>query len=132
MIKKYVLRFGFEYHDGRKSWRSQWDRTGPNQCDSAWAQTKTNLRCACIEAKDVQTRQVTTIVQCDGHEFVNFEWLAVIGVPLGAKQVTAEGKNVGAVLVTRNDRITVLSDGTAQIQKRSEADKQLHLTGFGR
>jgi hypothetical protein len=132
MSKKYLLRFVFDYHDGRKPWRSQWDKTGPNQVDSAWAQTKTNLRSARIEAKDETTRQVTVVVECDGHEFVNFEWLAVLGVPLGVKQITAAGRNIGAVMVTREKRITVLGDGTAKIEERSEEDKKIHLTGFGR
>lgn len=132
MITKYSLRFAFDYHDGRKAWRSQWNKTGPNATDSAWAQTKTNLRRASIEGKNLLTREIITIVECDGHDFVNFEWLAVVAVPFGTKHMTVEGTNVGAVLVTRDNRTTVLGDGTAQIQKRSEEDKKFHLAGFGR
>lgn len=118
MIKRYMLRFCFEYSNG-ESWRSQWDKTGPNECDFAWANRKPNIVRAKIESKDIRTKELSTMVECDGGKFINFEWIAVVGVPLGAMKagpLTKEGTNVGAVLLTDDKRVSVMFDGSISIE----------------
>jgi hypothetical protein len=134
MTTFYLLRMRFDYHDGKAPWISQWGQTGPNPCDSAWAQSKTNLRRACIEGKNVTTREIVELVECDGHDFVNFEWLATASVPVGAlsKEPSVKSQTIGAVLVTRDTRSVVFPDGRIHVEIRSEDDKKIHLAGFGR
>jgi len=133
MIRRYDLRCSFEFI-GKPSWRSMWNRSGKAASDQAWCQNKTGLVYAVIEGKDIVTRETIRLVECSGDKFANFEWLAQATIPMGAIHgaITVPGINIGLVLVTSNERITVTQDGNISVEARSEEDKRFHYAGYGR
>ena len=130
--RKWQLRCRFDFADGRPSWFSQWDKSGPQKSDMAAYQNKTGLVRAAIEGKDVNTRELKVLAECDGHDFCNFEWLAMVVTGASNPFGTFQGMNVGLVLVTRNERCIVESNGTFRVESRTEAEKKIHLAGYGR
>ena len=125
------LRCRFDFADGRPPWFSQWNKSGPNNSDMACYQNKNGLVRASIEGKHIQTREFRVFAECDGHDFCNFEWLAAVAAPLGTVG-KLQGTNIGLVLVMRNVRCTVEMNGETRLDQRSEAEKKVHLAGYGR
>lgn len=107
-------------------------------CDMAAFQDKTNLRSASIEVKEALTTKRYILVECDGHDFVNFSWVA--GSPVGTalngslkQERTLRSQIVGLTLVTRDLKVTALIDGSyPQIVPRSDGEKSMNLAGFGK
>lgn len=129
MDKRYELRCVLHYAN-RPSWRSQWGMTGPNQCDFAWSQPREGLVAACIEAKDVNTKQIVSLVECDGPDFCDFRWVAVTKVPLGTpRPMETRGVNVGLTLVMRRHSTTVLMDGRINVQDRDPSEDRMFHYG---
>jgi hypothetical protein len=100
--------------------------------DFAWSQNKNNLLYGVIEGKDILTNKISRLVEKEGSDFCNFEWLAIASIPINSKETKVEGSNCGAILVSRNERVIVLCDGSIQIELRTEEDKSIHLAGYGR
>ncbi len=128
-----LLRCRFDFSDGR-TWFSMWNESGPNDCDKAAYQNKNGLIRASIEAKNRETRRTAVIAECDGHEFCNFEWMALAVAPsaLGGKSKQILSQNVGLALVTSEQRVCVFMNGEIKIEKRSDTDKLFHYAGYGR
>ncbi len=135
----FSLRWGFAYR-GRRNKYGMWDKSGTyikglKHIDQtvAWCQTKENLTVAYIEVKNLKTREVKKIVACDGHNFVNFEWSAITPLPMPGKvEIKVAGEIYGLVLVTRDERITVLRNGKVEVRKRTESEQTLQYSGFGK
>lgn len=132
-----MVRWRFDYHDGKPTKVGMWCRPAELQSDMAAFQDKTNLRRAAIEVKEALTAKVYPLVECDGPEFVNFEWAA--GSPLAVSLNKPIGEQklyhqiIGLTMVTRELRVTVHIDGSEpKVELRSEAEKSIHLAGFGR
>lgn len=128
MIKKYELRCCFEYVN-KKTWRSMWNRTEDTPIDSAYRQSKEGLLFAVIEGKDIVTRETIRLLECSGQDFCNFQWVAITSMPINGHKGIAKinGKNIGLIMVTRYENITVLNDGTIYIDKRNNyEDKLMH------
>jgi hypothetical protein len=108
-----------------------WNDSGPNEIDKAMYQNKTGLVRACIEAKHRETRQVTVVAECDGHDYCNFEWIALAVSPSifagGTQKIRSQ--NIGLALVTMNERVCIFMDGTMRIEKRTESEKLFKYKG---
>lgn len=109
-----------------------WNQSGPNASDKACFQNKEYLLRASIEAKDIVTRQVFVLAECSGQDFVNFEWLAQVRAfdLTGSKKLPST--NIGLVLVTRDKRVVFEFNGNHYIEDRTDKEKLIHYTGFGR
>jgi len=82
---------------------------------------------ASIEAQDVATNEIHTVVECDGYDFCNFQWLsAVFGFSGGYDKI------IGINMITRDELCQVFVDGTTRIEKRTETDKKFHFATYGR
>jgi hypothetical protein len=126
----YLLRCRFDFIN-RPTWASQWDKSGPNDTDMACYQNKNGLLRAAIEGKDFFSKKIKILAQCEGQDFCNFEWAATVAASAGATG-KIEATNVGLVLVTRYERLTIYKTGKAQIEMRSEEDQKMHLAGYGK
>lgn len=89
----------------------------------AWNINKTGLARASIEI--LREEGPKTVVECDGHEFVNFKWVAVKGF-------ATPFQIIGLTLVGRDNEITVYTDGRHEDKQRTDEDKTYHYAGFGR
>lgn len=126
------LRCRFDFAHNKPTWFSMWNDSGPNDCDKAAFQNKNGLIRASIEAKNVITREIITVVECNGIDFCNFQWLAIASTPAMAKFARVTSKNVGLALVTRDKKINVFVNGKITVENRSEAEKNFHYASYGR
>lgn len=128
----WMLRWRFEYLHGVIKY-GQWDRHGDFEQDQAWRQSKTDLLYACIEGKEVHTKELKILHRCLGRDFVNFNWIATASVPAMMKgSVTPTPRIVGLMLVDRNDNHQVFKHGGKKSVKHNIDYGQQHLEGFGR
>lgn len=136
--RKYRLRWRLDFA-GKGPKFGIWNDSGGKQDEkfgsAAWCTNKNGLVRASIEAECQQTWKVITVAECDGHDFVNFSWRKATPAPFLLKHeptMTIEGQLVGCNLETREHLIRVTVDGGKQILKKTEADKKIHLAGFGK
>ncbi len=126
----YLLRWRFDYFDTKPPKYGMWSRPAVLLSDMAAFISKENLRVASIEAKHVETREVISLAECEGCDFVNFQWIAQVRYNIGIG--TQNSQLIGLKLVTRDTSIEVYPSGDIKILNRSEHDKQFHFEGFGR
>lgn len=132
---KFLLRWRFDFANNKPSKYGQWSRPATIKNDLAAMVNKEALVRACIEGKDRKTKEITPIVECDGHDFVNFEWVNArhhLVANLGCSMLAPFHRLLGLALVTREMKALVLLDGTVLPRPRTEAEKKLHLEGFGK
>lgn len=130
--KKYDLRWRFDFA-GRASKWGKWSSPGQSPELKAWSNNKEGLVRACIEGQDVETQSVSVLAECDGHDFVNFQWEAVAMMPANRiGQVKPIHALVGLKLVTRDEEICVASSGGVSRRIRPECEKKIHFATFGR
>lgn len=126
----YRLRWRFDFVTGVVKY-GQWDRDTPNEEEKACRVMKQGLIRASIEGKNRGNYQMVTMVECDGHDFVNFAWKAEFRGTFGAlsKGMT---RVTGLEMWTREERISVFFDGRVHREPRTEADRRYHYSIFGR
>jgi len=130
--KKYDLRWRFDYLN-RPTKKGKWSSPGNSPELQAWRQNKENIVRACIEGQDVETQQVVILAECDGHDFINFQWEAVaifrdaslkFGKPMHALS--------GLKLITREKEVSVNSAGQVVSRSRTNIEKKINFATFGR
>lgn len=111
-----------------------WSRPGDSSGGHAWSVDKAGLLRACIEVEDKRTWKVYAAAECDGHDFVNFEWVVGTRAPLDpVRPVALEPQVVGMKIHTRENVATVLMDGSkVVVRPRTDDEKAMKLAGFGR
>lgn len=125
----YLLRWRFDYLD-RPSKMGQWSRPATLETDMAFFQNKEGvIRCS-VEGKDVVSREVKTLAECEGWDYVNFQWMALLRNN-GNGQAFLD--HVGLKLITREFWIEVYAkNGLVRKLQRDEEDKNFHYATFGR
>lgn len=121
----YLLRWRFDYVDRPSRW-GQWARAATLETDMAYYQNREGLVRACIEAKDQVTREVKTIVECDGHDYVNFSWMAEY------RGGTGETHHLGLMMTTREKHVKAFAIGKVVVEDRTDEDKKYNYATFGR
>lgn len=124
----YVLRWRFDFH-GKAPVFGMWG----SPRNTAWDQNREGLARASIEAKSAKTSITSTVVECDGHDFRNFQWIVVSRVnPNFRGSVTPPAEHVGIKLLTTHEEVAVLLTGQCARRRLTEAEKNLHFATFGR
>lgn len=126
----YRLRWRFEYADGKPPRVGHWSRSSKDPDEMAAFVSKENLAFALIEGEDMTTWEVKTLASCYGPDFCNFEWIAGAAYGLGSGYTFHE--LIGLKIRGRDKTTSVYYDGSVFEADRSEADKQLHLAGYGK
>lgn len=121
--KAWLLRWRFEFHD-RPSRSGLWSNPGPvgNQ---AWHQNKEGLAYACIEGKNLKTKQTKILVRCKGEDFRNFQWIA-------ANRSGVYTELVGMRMQTREKSVEIFSDGRCKVEDLPEGEKKTHFVTYGK
>lgn len=132
----YLVRWRFEWND-RPAKYGMWSNPGDPKdlTTKAWCNNHEGLKLAGIEIKNMQTREIKLAVYCDGHDFVNFQWVNLAKTDLfGIKgNVTPFTHLVGLTLITRNHRFTVYHDSDKiLLEDRTEDDKRINFATFGK
>ncbi|CAB4170002.1 hypothetical protein UFOVP901_26 [uncultured Caudovirales phage] len=125
----YLLRWRFDFAD-RPSRIGMWSQSGTRDEDKASFVNTTGLVRASIEGKDVVTREVKALAECDGHDYVVFKWNAAF-ISTGS---FAAGQHVltGLKLVTRDLELDVFPSGDVKISARLEDEKNFNYAAFGK
>jgi hypothetical protein len=129
---QYLLRWRFDYPSGTKT--GLWSRPGEHNSAKAWANHHAGLLRASIEAKDVRTKEIKPLAECDGHDFRSFQWVAVAKTPAIAFKgsVTPATSIAGMRLLTSGKDILVLNNGSVRETPLSEGKKKLHFENYGK
>jgi hypothetical protein len=107
-----------------------WSQCGTRDEDKASFVNTTGLVRASIEGKDIASRSVKVLAECDGHDYVVFKWNAAF-ISYGN---FANGHHVltGLKLVTRDIELDVYPSGDVKILARADDEKTIHYATFGR
>ena len=92
----------------------QWCRPASIAGEKASEQNRVGLACAMIEAKEIRTRQISTLAECTAADYIEHRWIAALPVPvLLIKQQTIQGQGgiQGMSLITRDQKIHIHVDG---------------------
>ena len=131
--RQHLLRWRFDYSGNRPAKYGIWSRPGETPEVQAWCQNKEGLVRASVEAKDIFTREVRTLAECDGWDFITFQWIAVASLPaIFRGTVTPLTRVVGLKMVTRETALEVYDTGDVRVAARTDGDKQLNLATFGK
>lgn len=129
--KKFFLRWRFDYPN-KPSVYGMWSQTTNNPIDQAWNKTTGAIRMK-IEAKHVDTKQVSVLVDQPAEDFRNFSWMVNARMTvLGKIKSRPMHQLVGLEMWTRDSKIQVYDDGTIAKKPLSEADKKLNLATYGK
>lgn len=121
--KVWDLRWRFDFKT-RPTRQGLWTNPGPvgNQ---AWHQNKEGLAFAIIEGKHTRTKELKSLVVCEGHRFRNFQWIA-------ANRHARVTEVVGMSLWMDSKRVEVFIDGRVKVSELSEDEKKINLATYGR
>lgn len=118
------VRWHFDYAGRPPKWGA-W--TDPGNCASttAWTQPKDGLVRAAIIARDRLTRKVYTIAECDGHEFIEFRWIAAAPMPMTPRALAGQAaKFIGSIqgmsLVTPKEKLHAYVNGQVVREPNTE------------
>lgn len=130
----YLLRWRFDFADGITRY-GMWSDPGNISENGAWRQTRAGLRLirAAIEAKDFNTRTIQVMAECDGHDYMNFEWIALARInPFMKGSCTPNSSINGLSLVTRQEIIRVLCDGQIIKEPLPLSHQKINFSTFGK
>jgi hypothetical protein len=133
MQVKYLLRWRFEFSGGKPTKVGGWSRSGETKELQAWSVNKEGLIAACIEGKNIHTRETKMLAACDGHEFVNFEWVAgAVSSPFIKSAMKLKSQILGLAMVTRKYRAVIQVDGGVRVTELKEEAGKFNLASFGK
>lgn len=108
-----------------------WSRAAVLPADMAAMQPRDNIARASVEGKNIETREVVTLAECDGWDWCLFQWMEELRCRMG--DVSAAVKTiVGMQLVTRDTWIEVKDNGEVNRTPRTAEDMSYHYESFGR
>lgn len=129
--RKYLLRWRYDYPNGSKM--GMWSNPGDRKANQAWCQNKEGLVRASIEGKDLVTKEIKTLAECDGHEFRVFQWMAAAKIPVGLRgSVKPASQLVGMKILTSEKEIAIFDTGQKAERNLPEGDKKLNFKTYGK
>lgn len=131
--KLYDMRWRFDYANGIVKY-GKWSSPGNRPEHQAWCQNREGLLRASVEGKNrFNPEDHRPLAECDGHDFVNFQWVAQALCPASLKGLGQPAHQLmGMKLVTRDNEYWCFPDGTIDCKDRPESDKSFHYATFGR
>jgi len=131
--KFYRVRWRFDYLN-RPSTYGIWNVPGP-AANQACFQNKEGMIRASIEGEDVKTREIKALAECDGHDFRNFQWMAVgrmLHMPRAGESMKPLTNLVGMKLLTTNDEYRVYGTGAVEKVPLPESHKMINFATYGK
>jgi hypothetical protein len=130
MIAQYKLRWRFDYLS-RPSKAGMWALTTNNPVDCAWSQPKDGLVRASIEGKNIKTKEIEVLAESRGQDFRVFQWLATALCPIFHNgDSVLRSTLVGLKLLTSDDEVSVMCDGSVHRQSLSEQLKTVNFKTY--
>lgn len=134
--RRYLLRWRFEYADGKPARYGMWS-TPANKADfdsQAWTQNKGAIARAMVEGKDIRTKEVKVLLDCPGVDFVNFEWNALAAFnPYSIGGACIPRTTLAGLQIRSRYAITSVDEtGFVEAKPRPPEDMAFHYATFGR
>lgn len=129
----YMVRWRFDFLD-KPTKVGFWGRPGDQKTGegmAAFANGSGMVRAA-IEGKDCGGGAIRTLVEVDGHDFCNFQWMAAAKYALGGGHQVLPVKLLGMKLVSREYEYWAFATGLVHREPRTEQDKSYHYATYGR
>ena len=124
----YLLRWRFDFTNKAPVF-GMWNSSGIE----AWDKNREGLVRASIEAKSQVTKLTKAVAECDGHEFRNFQWLAIARVPPNFRgSISPRPETVGLKILTTDEEVTVLMSGQCEKRPLTEGEKSIPFATYGR
>ena len=130
LIKKFKLRWVFEFGNDRKPIVGCWDDESPHLSDSAWIKDKTGLKYAVIQGEAIHGHAQHRLLECEGDRFVTFKWVSQVAMPSNSGFIRSTGQVVGLQLLTPENAFTVFMDGSITQKKLTDHDKKFDLKEY--
>lgn len=118
------VRWRLEYSNKPAKF-GMWNNPGVDTYSYASFQDRDGLVYACIEVKDIVTRQLKVLARCSAADYEQHRWIAAAPMPLKSSGLKVEGGVQGMTLVTRDQKLHVYKDGLVKIEKMEERNIQL-------
>lgn len=129
----YRLRWKFVFNNNKATKCGMWNAQDNEPKNAAWCVNKEYLSRAIVEYEDISTYKTGYFADCPGHDFVNFEWIAVVPMSTASSGTERfEPTIVGLTLVTRELKVHVYTDGSHRVEVRSIEEQLVQLAGFGK
>lgn len=130
----YLLRWRFDYANHAPIY-GMWSQPGDVKQSGAWKfGMKEQMRFASVEGKDYISREIKTLAQCPGQDFVLFQWNALARInPFALKGGASVPYTTlsGLKIVSRNEIIDVSVSGEITRTLRPEAHKRIGFATYG-
>lgn len=129
-MDRYLLRWKFEYLS-RPPKAGLWLQASNSNETKAWFQPKDGLTRVLIEAKNIRTREIKTLVECSGPEFMAFQWIAGAFLsPMGVKSGKPPTSIIGCKLLTTAHEYEV--DVLGNVQTKPPLHLNMNYSAFGK
>ena len=110
-----------------------WGNPGRSRANQAWTQNREGLVRASIEGKDLVTKEIVTLAQCDGHNFRTFQYIAVARAPaLITGTIQPMTQLVGMKILTTDYELIVLDTGETGKAKLKDSERNLNFATYGK
>ena len=121
---KYFIRPALEFLNQRR-WYGMWSNPADtdDKANLISAQDRAGLLFACIDVKNVHTREIKTVVRCTRADYVRHSWVVCAPSPsLNLKGAVKLNYKIvqGITLVTRDEKVTIFVDGTIKREPMTE------------
>lgn len=127
----YLLRWRFEYSDGKPPRYGMWSQPAVNPNETAAFTNKQNLAFAMIEGRHSITREDKIFAATEGANFCNFQWVAEAHFfPFGGSGGQLQQNVIGMKLITRYEEISVFASGEILQDARSIEDQKVNLAAY--
>lgn len=83
----------------------------------------------------MKTHHIRTLAECDGHDFRNFQWMAIgrmRGFPSDAADVKPITHLVGMKILTTNSEIIVYGNGSVETKPLPDGVKNVNFATYGK
>jgi hypothetical protein len=129
--RKYLLRWRYDYPEG--SAYGMWSNPGTHKSNQAWCQNKEGLVRASVEGKDLVTKKVVTLAECDGHSFRVFQWMAAARVPgMITGSIKPMSQLIGMKLLTADRELSVFDTGYVHDKPLGNGERLLNFATYGK
>jgi len=125
----YRLRWKFFFTNGKLPKTGVWNGTSQLVSDSAFAINKEFMESVSIEAENLVTNEILTLVNCPKSEYASMQWEAYARMPAFFKGNggTARENISGLSILTSDEKITAWVNGNISREQLSDHDKKFNI-----
>jgi len=126
----YLLRWRFEYSDGKPPKYGMWSQPAVSEKDTAAFTSKANLAFAMIEGRHSITRVDSILAVVPGADYCNHQWIAEAHFSPFGNGGQLQQNIIGMKLQSRYDETSVLASGVVTQDARTTEDMNFNYAAY--